>query len=132
MTMIEPDINMDNFLADVDKGMSAYNLQDKYTLTPRQYRRLMRNVERKNGFSLKRSRAVPFTHRSKFHEPYVTLKKDGNYIIRKDSIYYGQYGNLEIARKAKKRLIECKWDKSKLNNIRKELGLKPMRNYNGR
>lgn len=129
MAMIEPVIDMEAFIKDLDDGMSAYNLQDKYILTPRQYRHIMRNVERKGGFSMKRSRTQPYTERSKFFEPYVTLKKDGHYIIRKDKTYYGQYPNLEVARQVKKALVDCKWDKGQLNKIRKSLGLKPLRGY---
>lgn len=127
--MIEPSIDMEKFLSDLDDGMSAYNLQDKYVLTPRQYRHLMRNIERKNNFSMKKSRVKPYVERSKFFEPYVTLKQDGHYIIRKDKIYYGQYSSLEVARKVKKALVKVDWDKSKLNSIRKEVGLKPLRSY---
>lgn len=128
----EPCINMDQFIKDFNEGMSSYNLQDKYLLTPRQYRKLVRGVRRKDGFSMKRSRTKNYTARSKFDEPHITSKKDGRFMIRKRKVYYGQYDTLEIAKKVKQKLIEHKWDKSKLNDIRKELGLKPMRNYNGR
>ena len=47
-------------------------------------------------------------------------------------MYFGNYETLEIARKVKKELIKVNWDKNQLNNIRKELGLKPMGNYNER
>ena len=123
----EPCINMDQFIKDFNEGMSSYNLQDKYLLTPRQYRKLVRGVRRKDGFSMKRSRTKNYTIRSKFDEPHITSKKDGRFMIRKKEVYYGQYDTLEIAKKVKQKLIEHKWDKSKLNEIRKELGLKPMR-----
>lgn len=125
--MEEPCINMDQFIKDFNEGMSSYNLQDKYLLTPRQYRKLVRGVRRKDGFSMKRSRTKNYTIRSKFDEPHITSKKDGRFMIRKKEVYYGQYDTLEIAKKVKQKLIEHKWDKSKLNEIRKELGLKPMR-----
>lgn len=123
----EPCINMDQFIKDFNEGMSSYNLQDKYLLTPRQYRKLVRGVRRKDGFSMKRSRTKNYIIRSKFDEPHITSKKDGRFMIRKKEVYYGQYDTLEIAKKVKQKLIEHKWDKSKLNEIRKELGLKPMR-----
>ena len=125
--MEEPVINMDKFIKDFNEGMSSYNLQNKYLLTPRQYRKLVRGVRRKDGFSKKRSGTKINTIRSKFNEPYITSKKDGRFMIRKREIYYGQYDTLEIAKKVKQKLIENEWDKSKLNRIRKELGLKPMR-----
>ena len=125
--MVEPVINYTNFYKDLDEGMSAYNLQNKYKLTPRQYRWIMRNTIRKSGYSRKASRFSKYKSRTKFHEPYITLKQDGRYIIRKNSKYYGQYDTLEIARQVKQKLVEHKWDKRQLNNIRKELGLKPMR-----
>lgn len=123
----EPTINMDQFIKDFNEGMSSYNLQDKYLLTPRQYRRLTRGIRRKDGFSMKRSRTKPYAVHSRFNEPHITFKKDGRYMIRRKKIYYGQYATLEIAKKVKQKLIEHQWDKRQLNNIRKELGLKPMR-----
>ena len=130
MAMVEPVINWDKFLADVNNGMSAYNLQHKYVLTPRQYRSIMRNIIRKDGYSMKKSRVKPYKSRTRFNEPHITLKKDGKYMIRKKSTYYGQYSSLEIARKVKQKLIEANWDKRQLNKIRKEIGLKPLRSYN--
>lgn len=129
MAMVEPVINWDNFLKDLNDGMSAYDLQHKYILTPRQYRSIMRNVVRKRGYSLKKSRVKPYKSRTKFHEPHITVKKDGKYLVRRKDVYYGQYDSLETARKVKMKLIEVNWDKSQLNKIRKEIGLKPIRSY---
>lgn len=129
MAMVEPTINWENFLKDLNNGMSAYNLQHKYILTPRQYRSIMRNIIRKDGYSMKKSRVKPYKQRTQFDEPHITLKKDGKYMIRKKSIYYGQYETLEIARKVKKELIKVNWDKTQLNKIRKQLNIKPMRSY---
>lgn len=131
MAMIEPTINWENFLSDVDKGMSAYNLQHKYVLTPRQYRWIMRKVIRKDGFSRKATGLPRKNAHRDFHDTYISiLKGRKGFIIRKNNMYYGNYETLEIARKVKRKLIEANWDKSKLNDIRKGLGLKPMRNYN--
>ena len=132
MAMVEPTINWTNFLKDLDQGMSAYNLQAKYTLTPRQYRWIMRRIIRKDGFSRKATGLQRKKIHRDFHDTYISIRKDAKgFLIRKNNVYYGNYETLEIARKVKKKLIECNWDKSKLNDIRKELGLKPMRNYNG-
>ena len=130
MAMVEPTINWTNFLKDLDQGMSAYNLQAKYTLTPRQYRWIMRRIIRKDGFSRK-STGLPRKKAQKdFNDTYISiLKGRKGFIVRKNNVYFGNYETLEIARKVKRKLIETNWDKSKLNNIRKELGLKPMRNY---
>lgn len=133
MMMVEPTINWTNFLKDLDQGMSAYNLQAKYTLTPRQYRWIMRRIIRKDGYS-KKATGLPRkkAHRD-FHDTYISiLKGRKGFIIRKNNVYFGNYETLEIARKVKRKLIEANWDKSKLNDIRKELGLKPMGNYNER
>lgn len=129
MGIIEPTIDMESFLKDVKDGMSAYNLQDKYTLTPRQYRYIMRGVTRQKGYSLKKTGVRHGHYRSKFHEPFVTKRKTGKYLIRKGDTYYGQYDTLEIARQVKKGLVKCNWDKTQLNSIRKGLGLKPLRRY---
>ena len=129
MSMIEPTINWDDFLKDLDNGMSAYDLQHKYILTPRQYRHIMRNIVRKDGYSMKKGRVKPYRARTDFHEPHITYKKDGRFMVRKNKVYYGQYPTLDIAKQIKKGLVECNWDKEKLNDIRKELGLKPIRRY---
>ena len=133
MAMVEPVINWTNFLKDLDQGMSAYNLQAKYTLTPRQYRYIMRRIIRKDGYS-KKATGLPRKKAQKdFNDTYISiLKGRKGFIIRKNNIYFGNYETLDLARKVKKKLIEANWDKSKLNNIRKELGLKPMRDYNER
>ena len=130
MMMVEPTINWDNFLSDVDKGMSAYNLQAKYTLTPRQYRWIMRRIIRKDGFSRKATGLPRKNAHRDFQDTYISiLKGKKGFIIRKNNVYFGNYETLEIAREVKTKLIEAKWDKSRLNKIRKELGLKPLRSY---
>lgn len=127
--MVEPTINWTDFLKDLDQGMSAYNLQAKYTLTPRQYRWIMRNVIRKDGYSRKATGLQRKKAHKDFNDTYISiLKGRKGFIIRKNNVYFGNYETLEIARKVKRKLIEANWDKSKLNDIRKELGLKPMRN----
>ena len=131
--MVEPTINWTNFLADLNDGMSAYNLQTKYTLTPRQYRYIMRRIIRKDGYS-KKATGLPRKKAQKdFNDTYISiLKGRKGFIIRKNNVYFGNYETLETARKVKRKLIEANWDKNQLNNIRKELGLKPMRNHNER
>lgn len=127
--MVEPTINWTDFLKDLDQGMSAYNLQEKYTLTPRQYRAIMRNVIRKDGFSRKATGLPRKKAHKDFNDTYISiLKGRKRFIIRKNNVYFGNYETLEIARKVKRKLIEANWDKNQLNDIRKELGLKPMRN----
>ena len=127
--MVEPTINWASFLKDLDQGMSAYNLKEKYTLTPRQYRWIMRRIIREDGYS-KKATGLPRKKAHKdFNDTYISiLKGRKGFIIRKNNVYFGNYETLEIARKVKMKLIEANWDKSKLNDIRKELGLKPMRN----
>ena len=127
--MVEPTINWDNFLADLNDGMSAYNLQAKYTLTPRQYRAIMRNIVRKDGFSRKATGLQRKKVHKDFHDTYISiLKGRKGFIIRKNNVYFGNYETLEIARKVKKELIKVNWDKNQLNKIRKQLNIKPMRN----
>ena len=130
MAMVEPVINWTDFLKDLDSGMSAYNLQAKYTLTPRQYRWIMRRIIRKDGYS-KKATGLPRKKAQKdFNDTYITiLKGRKGFIIRKNNIYFGNYETLDLARKVKKKLIEANWDKNQLNKIRKELGIKPIRSY---
>ena len=128
--MVEPTINWTNFLADLNDGMSAYNLQAKYTLTPRQYRWIMRRIIRKDGYS-KKATGLPRKKAQKdFNDTYISiLKGRKGFIIRKNNVYFGNYETLEIARKVKRKLIEANWDKNQLNKIRKEVGIKPIRSY---
>ena len=128
MAMIEPVINWDNFLSDLDDGMSAYNLQAKYILTPRQYRWIMRRVVRKDGYSRKASGIQKNRVFKNFNDPYISVRSDNHkFLVRKNNVYYGEYETLKTAREIKRRLTEVNWDKSKLNEIRKSMGLKPMR-----
>lgn len=131
MAMIEPTLNWDRFLADLDDGMSAYNLQQKYVLSPRQYRWIMRKVIRKDGYSRKSTGIQKKQAHKDFADTYIGIRKNKKgFIIKKNNVYYGNYETLDIARKIKRELIECNWDKRQLNNIRKSLGIKPLRGYN--
>ena len=128
MAMVKPVINWDNFFADVDAGMSAYNLQNKYALTPRQYRWIMRRIIRKDGYSRKATGIKKNEVQKDFNDCYISVQKGKTgFIVRKNNVYYGTYETLDLARKIKKALTKVDWDKSKLNKIRKDLGLKPMR-----
>ena len=125
--MIDAVVNMKEFTKDVEDGMSALDLKKKYVLTPRQFRKLTENIERKKPIKRKKSKWKR-TIRTYFNEPYISIDANtGKYAIRKDNTYYGLYDSLDIAKEVKKKLIEENWDKSKLNNIRCELDLKPMK-----
>lgn len=125
--MIDAVVNMKEFTKDVEDGMSALDLKKKYVLTPRQFRKLVENIERKNPVKRKKSK-MKRTIRTYFNEPYISIDANsGKYAIRKDKTYYGMYDSLDIAKEVKEKLIEENWDKSKLNDIRCELDLKPMK-----
>lgn len=125
--MIDAVVNMKEFTKDVENGMSAFDLKKKYVLTPRQFRKLVENIERKKPIKRKKSK-MKRTIRTYFNEPYISIDANtGKYAIRKDKTYYGLYDSLDIAKQVKKKLIEENWDKSKLNDIRCELDLKPMK-----
>lgn len=127
MEMIDAVVNMKEFTKDVEDGMSAFDLKKKYVLTPRQFRKLVENIERKNPVKRKKSK-MKRTIRTYFNEPYISIDANsGKYAIRKDKIYFGMYDSLDIAKEVKEKLIEENWDKSKLNDIRCELDLKPMK-----
>ena len=118
---------MKEFTKDVEDGMSAFDLKKKYVLTPRQFRKLTENIERKKPIKRKKSK-MKRTIRTYFNEPYISIDANtGKYAIRKDKTYYGLYDSLDIAKEVKEKLIEENWDKSKLNDIRCELDLKPMK-----
>ena len=125
--MIDAVVNMKEFTKDVENGMSAFDLKKKYVLTPRQFRKLVENIERKKPIKRKKSK-MKRTIRTYFNEPYISIDANtGKYAIRKDKTYYGLYDSLDIAKEVKEKLIEENWDKSKLNDIRCELDLKPMK-----
>ena len=125
--MIDAVVNMKEFTKDVEDGMSAFDLKKKYVLTPRQFRKLTENIERKKPIKRKKSK-MKRTIRTYFNEPYISIDANtGKYTIRKDKTYFGMYDSLDIAKEVKEKLIEENWDKSKLNDIRCELDLKPMK-----
>lgn len=125
--MIDADINMKEFKKDVENGMSALDIKEKYVLTPRQYRKLTENIKRKKPTQRKKSKMKRKIH-TFFDEPYISIDVNTKrYAIRKDNTYYGLYDSLEIAKEVKKELIKVDWDKSKLNDIREELDLEPIR-----
>lgn len=125
--MIDAVVNMKEFTKDVEDGMSALDLKKKYVLTPRQFRKLVENIERKKPIKRKKSK-MKRTIRTYFNEPYISIDANtGKYAIRKDKTYFGMYDSLDIAKEVKEKLIEENWDKSKLNDIRCELDLKPMK-----
>lgn len=125
--MIDAVVNMKEFTKDVEDGMSAFDLKKKYVLTPRQFRKLTENIERKKPVKRKKSK-MKRTIRTYFNEPYISIDANtGKYAIRKDKTYYGLYDSLDIAKEVKEKLIEENWDKSKLNDIRCELDLEPMK-----
>lgn len=125
--MIDVDINMKEFKKDVENGMSALDLKEKYILTSRQYRKLTENIKRKKPTQRKKSK-MKRTIRTFFDEPYVSIDANtGKYAIRKDNTYFGLYDSLDIAKEVKKELVKVNWDKSKLNDIREELDLEPIR-----
>lgn len=125
--MIDAVVNMKEFTKDVEDGMSAFDLKKKYVLTPRQFRKLVENIERKKPIKRKKSK-MKRTIRTYFNEPYISIDANtGKYAIRKDKTYYGLYDSLDIAKEVKEKLIEENWDKSKLNDIRCEMDLKPMK-----
>ena len=125
--MIDAVVNMKEFTKDVEDGMSAFDLKKKYVLTPRQFRKLVENIERKKPIKRKKSK-MKRTIRTYFNEPYISIDANtGKYTIRKDKTYFGMYDSLDIAKEVKEKLIEENWDKSKLNDIRCELDLKPMK-----
>lgn len=127
MEMIDAVVNMKEFTKDVEDGMSAFDLKKKYVLTPRQFRKLVENIERKKPIKRKKSK-MKRTIRTYFNEPYISIDANtGKYTIRKDKTYFGMYDSLDIAKEVKEKLIEENWDKSKLNDIRCELDLKPMK-----
>ena len=129
--MIEPTVDMKAFKKDWENGMSAYDLKEKYILTSRQFRWLKARLHPRK--KPKRKAKADFRQRKindwGIGETYVTFSERGHYIVRKGKTYYGQYRTLEQAKYVKERLIECNWEKKKLDEIREEIDLPPLRRY---
>lgn len=70
--MIDAVVNMKEFTKDVEDGMSAFDLKKKYVLTPRQFRKLVENIERKKPIKRKKSK-YKRTIRTYFNEPYISI-----------------------------------------------------------
>ena len=70
--MIDAVVNMKEFTKDVEDGMSAFDLKKKYVLTPRQFRKLTENIERKKPIKRKKSK-MKRTIRTYFNEPYISI-----------------------------------------------------------
>lgn len=129
LAMIEPTINMQEFKKDWLDGMSAYNLKEKYKLSSRQFRWLKdrivaRKKPKRKATGIQKRKYLHYD----FNEPYISMNR-GYYLLRKDKIYYGRYRTLEQAKYVKKRLVEEKWNKDKLNEIRDEINIEPLRSY---
>ena len=93
--MIDPVVDMKSFKKDVEDGMSALDLKEKYVLTSRQYRKLTENIERKKPSKRKKSKMKRKIH-TFFDVPYISIDANTKkYAIRKDNTYYGLYDDLD-------------------------------------
>jgi hypothetical protein len=126
---VKPKINMQEFLKDWREGMSAPNLQKKYIITPRQYRWLKDRIESRSKPQRKATGTRRIAKSYDFNEPYITLR-DGKFLLRKGKVYFGQYNTFEEAKYVKERLKDNDWDKDKLDGIRSEINIAPLRSYN--
>ena len=59
---------------------------------------------------------------SRCKELYITVI-DGRYVLRKNHVYYGRYYTLEDAKKVRDYFIMNRWNKRRLNEVCRELGV---------
>lgn len=105
----------EEFIKDYLNGMTYKDLANKYDINPI----TVRNRIKSYGLPLAKSIKIPKNYSyNKSYNLYVVT-----HMIGDKSHYYGRYTTEEIAKQVVKRLRECDWDKSKLSDIKKELGL---------
>lgn len=105
----------EEFIKDYLDGMTYNELAKKYDRNPITVRKMIKSY----GLPLRGNMRVPKNYSyNKSYNLYVVTHRIGD-----KSHYYGRYTTEEIAKQVVKRLRECDWDKSKLPDIKKELGL---------
>lgn len=100
------DVDLEEFKKDyLDKSITARDMQEKYRISPRQYRLVVRQVYDKYN-PKKKSRMV---------DKHIYQNGFGKFVIRKRKSgefgYYGAYDTLKEARTIRDRLISYNWDK---------------------
>ena len=104
-------VDIKEFIKDYcDKSIKASQMQKKYKISPRQYRLVTRYMR-------ETYQSKPRYYKSP-QRKYIYRDIYGLYVVRKriDGVfkYYGAYNTLDEAIKVRDKLIECKWDKSKV------------------
>lgn len=107
-------VDLDGFIIDYcDKKINAWEMQRKYGITPRQYRLIIRyfNDEKK---------VKPYKYKSP-QRKYIYRDKYGSYVVRKrvNGVFkhFGSYRKLDEAISIRDKLMECDWDKDKVDML---------------
>lgn len=117
---VEPVINLNDFKIDYFKGLSAKELKEKYNITPRQYRILIRENKLSRDYSFLKKN--PHFQKKK---KYYTKTDSGKYLVRKvigtQTISYGSYFSEKVAQHIVEELKKEHWNKKQLKMILEEM-----------
>ena len=113
--IVDPDwVDKEQFIQDRQNGMTARQLQKKYTLTPRQYRRLCVEIWGKQ----KKQIFGKDTY-------YIRCTEYGKYCVCKrvedKQKTWGGFQDMESAIEFRNRMIECGWNIEKADEIKEEI-----------
>lgn len=100
-------VDLDEFGKDYeDKKMTALKIQDKYRISPRQYRLVVRYLLDEVYRKAKQCKSV---------DTHIYKSTYGKFVIRKTINgkfgYFGTYGTLKEAQAIRDKLEKCNWDK---------------------
>lgn len=105
-------IDLDEFIVDFSaNGSKAKDLQEKYKISPRQYRLVIRylNKEVKGKPKYYKSPQRKYIYRSEYGLYVIRKRINGNYE------YFGRFRNLDEAIEMRNRLMENNWNKEILS-----------------
>ena len=107
-------VNLVDFLQDFqNKSISARKIQEKYEISPRQYRLIVRYFREK-------TEKKPKYHKSP-RRKYIYRDSYGLYVVRKrvEGVfkYFGAYRTLDEAIKIRDMLVESEWDMEKVKIV---------------
>lgn len=104
-------IDLDEFILDFcNREINAWEMQKKYTITPRQYRLVARYLKEEK-------QVKPYKYKSP-QRKYIYRDKYGSYIVKKRVggvfKHFGSFRKLDDAIRVRDKLKEVDWDESKV------------------
>ena len=125
----EPDITVEDWARRIGTvGATLRNWFKQYGTNTKEFKKVV--LEGKNPCEVFKQEDIIYTPDLSKSLPgnfsgYVHYVKDrkSKYIVNRKDIYYGAYSTRKIAEKVVKELEKVNWDKSKLDEIKKKLGI---------